>query len=172
MGAFNQNITGNGRIESRETLIVDEVLIVSELLTRVSDLETNFSSYETANDEVIDGIGDDITDIESDIESLAARVTAIETELAKTHVVRVTDDYTPVADDIYIFCNTDDGEFEITFPSGTEGRHIKIMNTGSNDLILTPYSGEQIWGNGEDVSVTLKPGDIINLHYELTEGWW
>jgi len=79
-------------------------------------------------------------------------------------------------DDTYyvIYANTKDGPFTIYLPIGIDGTPYKIINCGSsnNRLTITPYGEEQIWGQGAGESIILKDGDIINLHFDSTEGWW
>jgi len=87
------------------------------------------------------------------------------------NTTRVTTTYTALVTDNVIFCDTDGGAFTITLPAGVEGQHFKIINCGSsvNQLTIDGDGAETVWGG---LTAILNDGDIINLHYNATEGWW
>jgi len=84
---------------------------------------------------------------------------------------RVTTTYTILATDYVIFCDTDGGAFTVTLPAGVEGTPYKIINCGTsgNDLTVDGDGAETVYGETEQV---LTDGDVIDLHYNATEGWW
>jgi len=82
---------------------------------------------------------------------------------------RKTTTYTATEDDNVIYCDTDGGAWTLTLPAGIEGTHYKIINCGSNALTVDGDGSETIWGV---TTATLNTGDIINLHFNATEGWW
>lgn len=90
---------------------------------------------------------------------------------------RITDSdspYTVLNTDHVIFCDTDGGAITVNLQAGTEGRHLKIINCGSsgNDLTVDPNGTEQLYGAGAGIASTLADGEVINIHYNATEGWW
>ncbi len=87
---------------------------------------------------------------------------------------RYTTTQTLNADDHIVYCDTDGGAWTLTLPAGTEGQHFKIINCGSsgNTLTVDPDGTEQLYGAGAGVASTLSDGEIINIHYQSTEGWW
>jgi hypothetical protein len=70
-----------------------------------------------------------------------------------------------------IFADTDGGAFAITLPAGVEGTHYKIINCGSAGLnvTITPDGTEKVCG---DSSQILYDGEVLDLHFNSTEGWW
>jgi len=84
---------------------------------------------------------------------------------------RVTTTYTILATDDVVYCDTDGGAFTVTLPAGIEGTHYKIINCGSsdNDLTVDGDGAETVYGETEQ---ELTDGDVIDLHYNATEGWW
>jgi len=87
---------------------------------------------------------------------------------------RYTSTQTLDEDNEIVFCDTDGGAFTINLPAGTEGRHYKIINCGSSgyDLTVDPNGTEQLYGGGAGVSMTVSDGEVIDIHYNATEGWW
>jgi len=73
-----------------------------------------------------------------------------------------------------VLCDTDGGAFEVDLPAGVDGTHYKIINCGSsgNDLTVDPNGTEQLYGAGAGVASTLADGEVIDIHYNDTEGWW
>ena len=82
--------------------------------------------------------------------------------------------YNPPKYNTVIFCDTNNGAITINLPAGVAGRNYKIANCGINGLNVTidPHGDEQIYGNGMGVAVTLVDGNILDLHYNATRGWW
>jgi len=85
--------------------------------------------------------------------------------------VRVEDTYSILLTDHIIYCDTDNKSFTVTLPAGVEGQHYKIINCGSNrhDLTITGTNSEKVWGH---IDGPIADGDILNLYYNVTEGWW
>jgi len=73
--------------------------------------------------------------------------------------------------DRIVFCNTDGGAWTVSLPSGTEGKNYRIINTGSsgNALIIDPDGADKILGAN---SQTLYDGEVLNIFYNETDGWW
>jgi hypothetical protein len=80
--------------------------------------------------------------------------------------------YTVLSSDRVIFCDTDGGSFTVNLPAGVEGTHYKILNCGSNTLTVDPNGTEELYGAGAGVAATLGPGEVIDIHYNATEGWY
>jgi hypothetical protein len=87
------------------------------------------------------------------------------------NTTRVTTTYTVLVSDHVIYADTDGGAFTITLPAGVEGQHFKIVNCGTGGYSLT------VDGNGTEkiynsLTQVVTDGDVIDLHYNATEGWW
>jgi len=80
--------------------------------------------------------------------------------------------YTVLATDHIIFCDTDGGAFTANLPAGVEGTHYKLINCGANTLTVNPNGVEELFGAGAGVVSTLAEGEIIDIHYNATEGWY
>ncbi|MCP4988362.1 MAG: hypothetical protein GY928_20620 [Colwellia sp.] len=82
--------------------------------------------------------------------------------------------YTALATDDIIYCDTDSAAITVNLPAGVNGTHYKIINCGNsgNDLTVDPNGTEQLYGAGAGVASTVSDGEVINIHYEATEGWW
>jgi len=87
---------------------------------------------------------------------------------------RLTATTTLAASDHIVFCDTDGGAFTVNLPAGVEGTNYKIINCGSsgNDLTVDPNGTEQLFGAGAGVASTVSDGEVIDIHYNATEGWW
>jgi len=84
---------------------------------------------------------------------------------------RYTTTQNVLATDENIFCNTDGGSWTLTLLAGVEGTYYKIINCGSSGNTLT------IDGNGtekvmNELTQETSDGDVIDLVYNATEGWW
>jgi len=80
--------------------------------------------------------------------------------------------YNVLASDEIIFCDTDAGAFTANLPAGVEGTHYKIINCGSNTLTVDPNGTEELFGAGAGVASTLSEGENIDIHFNITEGWY
>ena len=80
--------------------------------------------------------------------------------------------YTVLSTDHVIFCDTDGNAIEADLPAGVEGTHYKLINCGSsgNSLTVDPNGSEKIYGSATSLVVT--DGDVVDIHYNATEGWW
>ena len=90
-----------------------------------------------------------------------------------TGTSRYTTTQTLDAEDNVVFCDTDGGAFTIDLPIGVEGTHYKIINCGSggNDLTVDADTtgSSTVYGA---TTAELSDGEVINIHYNATEGWW
>lgn len=91
-----------------------------------------------------------------------------------TRIINTDSPYAVVILDHIIFCDTDAGAIEVDLAAGVEGRSLKIINCGSsgNDVTVDPNGTEQLYGAGAGVASTLADGEVIDIHYNATEGWW
>jgi len=91
-----------------------------------------------------------------------------------TRIINTDSPYTVLGIDEVIFCDTDGGAITANLPAGIPGKHYKLINTGSsaNDLTVDPNGTEQLYGAGAGVAATVADGEVIDIHYETTEGWW
>lgn len=82
--------------------------------------------------------------------------------------------YTVLVTDHIVYCDTDAGVITANLPAGVEGTNYKLINCGSsgNDLTIDPQAGENLYGAGAGVASTLADGEVININYNATEGWW
>jgi len=82
--------------------------------------------------------------------------------------------YTVLETDHIIFCDTDGGAIEVDLHAAPDGAGLKIINCGSsgNDVTVDPNGTEELFGGGAGVASTLADGEIIDIHYNDTEGWW
>lgn len=93
-------------------------------------------------------------------------------------VTRITSGDSPYSADIdadeVIYCDTDGGDIEVDLPAGDDGKCFTIINCGSsgNDVMLDPNGSEQIYGSGAGTAITLYDSEVVDLHFESTEGWW
>ena len=73
-----------------------------------------------------------------------------------------------------LFCDTDGGAITVNMYAGVSGRHHKIINCGTSGNLLTvdPNGTEQIYASGAGTAVTLIDGEVIDIHFDETEGWF
>jgi hypothetical protein len=91
-----------------------------------------------------------------------------------TRITNGDSPYNILSTDRVIYCDTDGGAITANLPAGSEGKNYKIINVGSsgNDVTVDPNGSEQLFGGGAGVSFSLGDAEIINIHYNSTEGWW
>jgi hypothetical protein len=93
-----------------------------------------------------------------------------------SHVVvnttRLTAAGTITVTDEVLFCDTDGGSWTAALPAGVEGTHYKLINCGANTLTVDPNGIEELFGAGAGVASTLEEGEVIDIHYSATEGWY
>lgn len=90
----------------------------------------------------------------------------------KANTTRVTSTpYNVLVTDEVLFVNTDAAARTVNLPAGVEGTHYKIINTGTsgNDVTVDGNGAETVWGG---LTLILTDGDIVDLHYNATDGWW
>ena len=106
------------------------------------------------------------------IMALSINVSAI---LPNTVRIDHTDSpYTMLSTDQVVFADTDGGAITINLLAGSSGKWHKIINCGSasNDVTVDPNGTEQLYKGGAGVSFALKDGENIDIHFNVTEGWW
>jgi hypothetical protein len=91
-----------------------------------------------------------------------------------TRIDHTVSPYNVAAVDAVLFCDTDGGAITANLPAGVEGMHHKLANVGSsgNDLTVDPNGAEELYGAGAGVAATLADGEVIDIHYNATEGWF
>lgn len=82
--------------------------------------------------------------------------------------------YAVLATDEVILVDTDGGAITVNLPAGVDGTHYKIVNCGSsgNAVTLDPNGTEELFNGGAGVATTLYDGEIADINYETTEGWF
>ncbi len=80
--------------------------------------------------------------------------------------------YTILSDDMVIFFDTDGAAIAADLPAGVHGKCYRVVNCGSsgNNLTLTPDGAELL--EGANAAITLIDGEVYEIVYETTEGWW
>ena len=91
--------------------------------------------------------------------------------LTTTRLTVAASPYTVLATDAVIFADTDGGAIVVNLPAGIDGTYYKIVNCGtsSHDVTLNANGAETIAG---DAAQTLYDGEVLDLHFEPTEGWY
>ncbi len=75
------------------------------------------------------------------------------------------------ANEVFV-CDTDGGAIAFNLPEGTDGRNLRIANTGkSSNLVTVTPDGTELM-TGANASRTLGDKSVIRLVFETTEGWW
>lgn len=94
------------------------------------------------------------------------------TTIGTTRITSADSPYSVTSTDEEIFADTDGGAITINLPAGTDGRTMRIINTGSssNDVTIAPNGAELL--NGANASDVASDGEKYKLTYETTEGWW
>jgi len=87
---------------------------------------------------------------------------------------RIIASYSATANDTVIYADTDGGNITINLPIGIEGKRYKLINCGSsgNTLTVDPSGTQQLFGAGAGVASTVADGEIIDINFNATEGWW
>lgn len=114
------------------------------------------------------GVKDNVLSVDTTngkVETRAGRIT-------KTN--RITDTDSPYTLTVYanvLFCDTDGGAITVNLPAGVEGTNYKIINCGSsaNDVTIDGNGAETVRGGA---TLPVADGEVVNLHYNATEGWW
>ena len=82
------------------------------------------------------------------------------------NVERFTGTDTLDANNEVAFCN---GTFTLNLPAGVAGTKYKIANTGTGIITVDGNSAEEVYGA---TTAILAAGEVINIHYNTTDGWW
>ncbi len=82
---------------------------------------------------------------------------------------RYTTTQTILVTDHAVFADTDTGAWTATLLAGVEGAFHHIANVGTLDLTVQADGAELLFGAN---SQTLSGGEIIDIYYNSTEGWW
>lgn len=167
------HIKGAGALDNSYGLYVEEMTAASTINNEIFIAgagEVFFRDQAIHVGSLTDGHLDLTADTSVDVNGLLV-TTAGKVE----NTTRVTSGpYTVLATDEVIYCDTDGGAFTANLPAGVEGTHYKLINCGSsgNALTVDPNGTEQLFGNGAGVATTLLDGDVIDINYNATEGWW
>lgn len=91
-----------------------------------------------------------------------------------TRIIDTDSPYDALATDHVIFADTDGGAITINLPAGVDGTHYRIINCGSsgNDVSVDPDGTEQVRAGGAGTAYALTDGNILDIYYDSTEGWW
>jgi len=85
----------------------------------------------------------------------------------------VTANYTVLATDNIVMCDTDGGGFTVTLPAIVQGTQYRICNTGtsSNNVTLTPNGTEKLFGVNASETIYDQEDFEINGDTENSQGW-
>lgn len=74
--------------------------------------------------------------------------------------------------DEVIYIDTTAGDFPANLPAGAHGECHKIINTGSssNEVVITPNGAELLFGL--NAPVRLYDGEVLEIGYDTTRGWF
>lgn len=131
--------------------------------------------FGAARDAYIEFDGDSMNIVANAVTATdALEITADHTKFTGGRIdstVRITGVTTLDSTHHIVFADTDGGAFVITLPTGVEGTNYKIINVGTsgNDITITPDGAETIYGS---VTEAIIDGEIFNIHFNSTEGWW
>lgn len=89
-----------------------------------------------------------------------------------TRITSADSPYAVLATDEIIFVDTDSGAVTVNLPAGVDGTHYRIINCGTsgNAITVNPNGAELLLGVNS--SYTLLDGQVMELNYETTEGWY
>lgn len=88
--------------------------------------------------------------------------------------VRITDADSPytVGDDTQVvFASTTSGTVSVVFPLGSQGKVIRVINTGQAgfQVLISPSGSETVRGSS---LFPLNDGQSAEFHFDITEYWW
>ncbi len=91
---------------------------------------------------------------------------------AKPRAITVSSSYTALSNDSIIYADTSSGAITITLPAGISGKWYKIVNSGSssNNVTVTPNGTDTLFGDA--ASFGMIDYEIIDIHFDETNGWW
>jgi len=89
-----------------------------------------------------------------------------------TRIINTASPYTVLVSDEVIFCDSDGGAITVALPAGVEGTHYKVVCCGTNTVTVDPNGTEELFGAGAGVASTLEEGEVIDIDYNATEGWY
>ncbi len=91
-----------------------------------------------------------------------------------TSIIDTDSPYTVLLSDIVIFADTTSAVITVNLPYGVEGMYYKIINCGSGGYALTvdPNGVQELYGSGAGVASVLVDGEVIDIHFNSTKGWY
>lgn len=116
---------------------------------------------------------DDDVEITGTLDAGASTLDSLNITKGKiVNTTRITGATTLNADHNVVYADTDGGAFTITLPAGVDGTYYRIINVGSsaNNVTMAPDGAELLIGVNSNY--TLTDGDVLEITYETTEGWW
>lgn len=153
--------TTNGgiQIDSNGNIIINE--FGNDNNVRVEgDTDENLLFVDGGNDRVGIGVNNPLTKfhINGGVTDKTTRVTAVS--------------YDVIISDKIIYGNTNSNEVAINLQAGTEGRSLRIVNTGNsgNDVVINPNGSENLIGANS--SIRLSDGEVLIINYNATDGWY
>ena len=111
--------------------------------------------------------------LEDAIEELfSSGATPVATTERTTLITDSDSPYTVLYSDLIIFADTSSAVITVNLPEGIEGAHYKIINCGGYALTVDPNGTEELYGSGAGVSSVLSDGEVIDIHFNSTKGWY
>ena len=157
-GTFQRQVS---QVKSSDTY--DDELTVDATLETATTLEANLNGFRSwlraLNDPTLPWTTAPVVTLRSLLNAMAPT----------TRLTAADSPYTVLSGDCVLFAN---GIVTLDLPAGVDGKAYKVANTGSGTVTLSPDGAENIYGLGNGVAASLLPGDVIDLHFNATDGWW
>jgi hypothetical protein len=142
-------VRGQGQLVMHESsLDVDVSIRTSEILNRISNLESHVTTIE-----------DDLADLQ-------------ENSLVTLDITSSNSPYAIANKNVILFCDTTSGDVTVFLKIADGTNSVSIVNCGSsnNDVIVTPRGTDLLIGVNE--SMTLSDRNRIDLNDSVTKGWY
>jgi hypothetical protein len=89
-----------------------------------------------------------------------------------TRITSADSPYTMLTTYVNLLINTDGGVVVSNLPAGTANKHYIVINSGTsgNDITLNPNGAEDLIG--ENSAFTIRDGEVLDIWYNTTDGWY
>jgi hypothetical protein len=106
------------------------------------------------------------------LSSSGVRVNPLLLNIGTTLIDNTDSPYYALVTDSVIYVNTDGGAIQVNLIEGSDGKKCKVINCGGsgNNITLVPDATDLLFGVNE--SQTIYDGEIFDLDFNTTKGWW